>query len=488
MNENDDQCKNCFSRSCDLLALLSSCDLTQSQAQNQSETINTPTSSALNLRVDDRMVWTRSVDQKSAQILLKLGQSAQVRFGTTKEEYTIGADSKGLKGLPKHTQLTIKAVPHFIDDWQGETAYLISEDNNGNGIAENYYYVNTREDGTIHLPTIMDHVSALATQPRQTLDYGTTHLVGDWAQISKSASQILKEIPLKISEKPSLSEIYAYALVNQAYLKGAIFGAVIGLNTSKEDKSVPLLALIAGNDLASATALLAKTAVENDDLNKELKKGFRFYNSTQKNPEIKSLIKAIQLKDVEGMTTGFQSAIKNNPSLKPALFGVVLGLNTSKEDKAVPLDVILDSPEVASVTQDQVIAEAILLLNKASGEKSAKALESVKTFLLNASHFLNQDFQFGLKNHLQLNAELAKALETSKTSPFVVVVNKEIIGGDLILNDVSQSILLRIRKKPEILFQAWENEIENYLTEIQNNPLHIDNNGVEMNPLFSEAN
>lgn len=45
----------------------------------------------------------------------------------------------------------------------------------------------------------------------------------------------------------------------------------------------------------------------------------------------------------------------------------------------------------------------------------------------------------------------------------------------------------QMRKRPEVVFQAWDDLISEHLSEIQNNPLHSDHNAVEMNPLFAEA-
>lgn len=74
--------------------------------------------------------------------------SAEVVFGSSKEEYALGAKGKGLVGrwtfddsvgqddsglmnkagggkpLPKHTTVKVSAVPHFVDDWAGESAFL----------------------------------------------------------------------------------------------------------------------------------------------------------------------------------------------------------------------------------------------------------------------------------------------------------------------------------------------------------------------------
>jgi len=44
-------------------------------------------------------------------------------------------------------------------------------------------------------------------------------------------------------------------------------------------------------------------------------------------------------------------------------------------------------------------------------------------------------------------------------------------------------ILWRMRARPEILFQEWDNLIAEHLAEIQENPLHTSNEA-EVNPLF----
>jgi len=49
------------------------------------------------------------------------------------------------------------------------------------------------------------------------------------------------------------------------------------------------------------------------------------------------------------------------------------------------------------------------------------------------------------------------------------------------------AIAWRMRKRPEILYQEWDDVITSHLAEIQNNPLFNDDMGVEFNPLFNEG-
>jgi hypothetical protein len=44
----------------------------------------------------------------------------------------------------------------------------------------------------------------------------------------------------------------------------------------------------------------------------------------------------------------------------------------------------------------------------------------------------------------------------------------------------------QMRKRPEVIYQAWDDVISEHVSEIQNNPLFNDDMGVEFNPLFHE--
>jgi len=47
------------------------------------------------------------------------------------------------------------------------------------------------------------------------------------------------------------------------------------------------------------------------------------------------------------------------------------------------------------------------------------------------------------------------------------------------------AILLRLRKKPGILFQAWDDAVNEYITEVANNPIFEENSAVNNNPMFA---
>lgn len=66
---------------------------------------------------------------------------------------------------------------------------------------------------------------------------------------------------------------------------------------------------------------------------------------------------------------------------------------------------------------------------------------------------------------------------------YVEVVFNEPFTGPKPLNNT-----VRLRKRPEILFQEWDNLLDaNLITEIQNNPLFNGEHGTQVNPLFEKS-
>jgi len=65
---------------------------------------------------------------------------------------------------------------------------------------------------------------------------------------------------------------------------------------------------------------------------------------------------------------------------------------------------------------------------------------------------------------------------------YVLVTFTEPFGG---VKPTQTSVILR--KRPELLFDAWDNEIEDYLNEIQSNPIHMGSDNTHVNPLFEQS-